>query len=290
MPIAGIVQRLEKGNNCNAFKSKPDSKGNSIILFTFLCNDMRYYLFLLLILPGLSCTRKQPPPLRIAAAANMQYAMKALGEAFAQKTGIRCEYLFASSGKLTAQITQGAPFDLFLSADLKYPRALYHAGLTIDSVRTYAYGRLILWTYRQDIQPSLELLFEDHIRHIALANPKTAPYGKAAIEVLQQIDPTGRLSPKLIYGESIAQTNHFILSGNAELGFTAKSVLYAPELEGQKGRWLEIPPSSYAPIAQGVVVLKSSSSAQCEMALRFRDFLFSAEARQILHRFGYLPK
>ncbi len=211
--------------------------------------------------------------------------MEALSRAFEKQTGVLCSYALASSGKLTAQITEGAPFDLFLSADLKYPRKLYEAGLTDGPPRIYAYGQLILWTTQADVRPQLEELFEDRIRHIALANPKTAPYGRAAQEVLQRLDKKGRLSPKYIYGESISQVNHFILSGNAQLGFTAKSVVHAPGME-KRGKWTSLDPSLYTPIAQGVVLLKGSSGPS-QAALRFRDFLFSAEARRILRNFGY---
>ncbi len=282
MTTVGIVQRMSLSNNCE----KHNQRAFRPKCFSLQKKLKPHHLLVLLVL--FSCRSHSTPSLRIAAAANMQYAIKALSLAFEKKTGIPCSYALASSGKLTAQITEGAPFDLFLSADLKYPQALYKAGLTNGPPKIYAYGELILWTKQPHIRPKLDELFREKVRHIALANPKTAPYGKAAREVLEKIDTANRLAPKLIYGESISQVNHFILSGNAQLGFTAKSIIYAPEIK-QQTKWTALDDSLYTPIAQGVVVLKGSSKPSKE-ALLFRDFLFSTEAQKILHNFGYRPQ
>jgi molybdate transport system substrate-binding protein len=235
---------------------------------------------------GISC-REQPArnTLNIAVAANMQYAMEALVKEFTQTTGISCELVVSSSGKLTAQILEGAPFHLLVSADMKYPEALNRNGKTIGPPQVYAYGKLVLWTLQDNVEPSLEVLESSAIRHIAMANPKTAPYGRAAMEVLRNSGWYEQVRDKIVYGESIAQTNQFITSRAAELGFTALSVVVAPQVEGQ-GRWSEIDPSLYAPIAQGVVVMQHPEGIQ-NQAMQFRDFLFSDRAREMLINFGY---
>ena len=224
-------------------------------------------------------------PLTIAVAANMQYAMEALAEDFTETTGIPCELVVSSSGKLTAQIREGAPFHILVSADMKYPEELYKSGLTTGPPQVYAYGKLVLWSLQDEQVPSLEMLQEARVRHVAVPNPVTAPYGKAALEVLDNTGSYEVIQEKLVYGESIAQTNQFISSRAADIGFTALSVVVAPQLKGQ-GQWVELDPALYSPIAQGVVVLRNPDEIQ-KAALAFRDYLFAVSAREILLKFGY---
>lgn len=224
-------------------------------------------------------------PLRVAVAANAQFVMESLSTAFQKQTGIRVEAIVSSSGKLTAQIQQGAPFDVFLSADLDYPRTLYQQQLTTAAPVVYAYGSLVLWTLGTlPLSADLAVLKNPAVRHIAIANPETAPYGEAAISLLkfrQLFDP---VQARIVYGESISQVNQYVLSGAAEMGITAKSVVLDPGLK-QRGHWVDLPPPGYAPIAQGVVVLKRTG--QPNEAARFVHFLQTAPARRILQRFGY---
>lgn len=222
--------------------------------------------------------------LTVATAANMQFAMTALTRAFTRQTGIDCHIVISSSGKLTAQIREGAPYDLFVSADMKYPQTLYKSGLTTGAPMIYAYGKLVLWTVKDTLPPSLQALTDPGTGHIAIANPATAPYGGAAVEVLQHAGIYDQVKDKLVYGESIAQTNQFILSGAASVGFTAQSVVLSPQMK-KKGHWIPIDPGSYAPIAQGAVVLKKEKPDQ--NAEKFYNFLFSKTARDILEQFGY---
>lgn len=231
------------------------------------------------------CQSQKTEKLTIATAANMQFAMESLIKAFTSETGIACETAISSSGKLTAQIEEGAPFDVFVSADMKYPARLFENGFSTAEPKIYAYGNLVLWSRVDGIEPSIELLSDEQIHHVALANPKTAPYGVAAIEVLTHFQLLDALAQKLVYGESISQTNQFIISKAAEIGFTAKSVVRSPQMMG-KGQWKDIDPSIYAPIAQGVVIVKHSEK-DMPAARTFYDFLFSEKARQILTDFGY---
>ncbi len=222
---------------------------------------------------------------RMAVAANMQYAIKELADRFEKDTGYSCEVILGSSGKLFAQIKEGAPYDLFLSADLTYPEALYSINLTHGPPKIYAYGTLVLWTYDADLNPSLEVLQTDSVRHIALANSKTAPYGKAAIEVLNFYGLSASLQDKLVFGESIGQTNQFITSGAADIGFTSQSVVVS-EAMNKKGRWIRINETAYTPMPQGVALIKRKISKK-QGAQAFYEYLFSSEGKDILQKFGY---
>lgn len=223
--------------------------------------------------------------LTIAGASNMQFALEEITDAFKAQTGIPCRVVSASSGKLTAQISEGAPYDILVSADVKYPDKLYTEGFTLGPPRVYAFGKLVLWTALEDIDPDLSVLSRDEIRYIAIANPKTAPYGQAALEVLQYNNLDSALQEKLVFGESIGQVNQFIRSGSAEIGFTAMSVVSASQFESI-GRWAVLDSLQYKPIEQGVVVIRQQDR-KGENALLFEDFLFSGAARAILRKYGY---
>ncbi|MFK8005519.1 MAG: molybdate ABC transporter substrate-binding protein [Saprospiraceae bacterium] len=232
-----------------------------------------------------SCEKKDSNKLRIATSANMQFAINELVKKFSEETGIDCEIIISSSGKLTAQINEGAPFDVFVSANMKYPNDLYRKGLTLGVPKIYAHGKLVLWTMKKDLIPSIQLLENKEIKHIALANPKTAPYGNASIHILNHYKIFQKLTPKLVYGESIAQVNQFVNSQVADLGFTSKSVVLSPKMI-HKGKWEEIDESIYPPISQGIVCLKNDPKKE-KLALDFSDFLFSKKGKEILNTFGY---
>ncbi|MBC7920355.1 MAG: molybdate ABC transporter substrate-binding protein [Ferruginibacter sp.] len=222
---------------------------------------------------------------KVAVAANAQFVMEKIGQAFREESGQEAQLIVSSSGKLTAQIQNGAPFDVFLSADVHYPAALHRAGLTQAAPRVYAYGTLVLWTAANlDLSKGVAVLTRAECRKIALANPKLAPYGGAAVDALTHAGLYERVRTKLVYGESIAQVNQYVLSGSASAGFTAKSVVMDPALKG-KGTWIEVDRKAYQPIAQGAVLLKGARSPA---ARKFYDFLFSARARAIFQQYGYL--
>ena len=234
---------------------------------------------------GCNGTNKESSKVTIAAAANMQYALGPIIKKFTEKTGISCDLIMGSSGKHTAQIMEGAPFDVFVSADMKYPSDLYNKGFTTAPPEIYAYGKLVLWTMVDGLPVSIKSLNDSAINHIALANPKTAPYGLAALEVLKKHGLLDSLENKLVYGESVGQTNQFIYSKSAEIGFTAQAVVLSPEMKG-KGNWALINNSDYTPISQGAVVIKQSKRNNLQ-ADKFYKFLFSDEAKIILKDFGY---
>ena len=241
--------------------------------------------FIFLLLVCISDLQVQAQPLRVAVAANAQFVMESLSEAFQKQTGVKIDAIISSSGKLTTQIQQGAPFDVFLSADMDYPNTLYQQHLTTSGPVVYAYGSLVLWTMGDvKLSPDLKLLQSPAIRHIAIANPATAPYGEAAVSLLEYKKLCDAVRPRFVFGESISQVNQYVLTGAAEVGITAKSVVLGPEMKG-RGHWIDLPPPGYIPIAQGVVVLKRTG--QMKAAEQFVQFLRSPAARRILQQFGY---
>ncbi|MEN3291747.1 MAG: molybdate transport system substrate-binding protein [Burkholderiales bacterium] len=226
--------------------------------------------------------------LTVAVAANVQYAFDDLQAAFSKETGHQIKPVYNSSGKFVAQIMNGAPFDVFLSADMEFPEKLYKEGFAAGAPKVYAYGALVLWTMKDlDLKNWQRVLAGAAVGKIAVANPKTAPYGRETINALQYFKLHDTIKPKLVFGESIAQTNQYIHSRAADAGFTAKSVVVSPEMQG-KGTWIELPKGSYQPIAQGALILKHGQQTKPEPAQQFYDFLYSAKARAIFERYGYL--
>ena len=227
-------------------------------------------------------------PLTIAVAANVKYAFDDLAIEFKKETGIEVQAVFSSAGKITSQVKSGAPFDVFLSADTEFPELLYKEGLAVTQPKVYAYGVLVLWTKKDlDLSKGLALLTDAKIQKIAIANPKLAPYGRAALQALESAKLNTAIESKLVYGESITQTTQFVDSGAADIGFVAKSLVIAPELSG-KGKWIEVPKHDYQPIAQAVVILKHGADTQAENANKFINFLFSSKARAVFEKYGYI--
>ncbi len=235
----------------------------------------------------LSCKgRQKENTILIATASNMQFAIKEIATAFTENTGIETEIIVGASGNLAAQIKEGAPYNVFLSADMKYPQFLYQNGLAKNPPEVYAYGQLILWTCQDGISADVDSLVSTKVKHIALANPDLAPYGKAALEVLKKHALTSTVQAKLVYGESIAQANQFIYSGAAEVGFTALAVVYTPKFQN-KGTWTIIPTDSYSPIAQGIILINSKEAAS-DNVRKFYNFLFEEQGKRILGKYGYI--
>lgn len=225
--------------------------------------------------------------LSVAVSANIQYAFDDIKAEFKKDSGHELQAAYNSSGKFVTQIMNGAPFDVFLSADMAYPEYLHKQGFTTAPPKVYAYGTLVLWSMKKrDLRQWQTLLSSNAIAKIALANPKTAPYGREAMRALQYYHIDDSLKSKLVFGEGISQTNQYIHSGVADLGFTAKSVVSSAEMQGQ-GTWIELPSTSYQAIAQGAVILKHGKENNPALAQELYDFLYSAKARLILQRNGY---
>ena len=234
-----------------------------------------------------SCNTSKEESLYIATAANVQFAMDTLTGIFESETGIKTNIILGSSGKLTAQILQGAPYDIFLSANMKYPAEIYNNNKALNKPEVYAHGALVLWTLKDSITPELTSLTDDKIRRIAIANPKTAPYGSAALELLINNGIYESIKHKLVYGESISQVNQFITSKTADMGFTAKSVVLSSKMRNI-GYWSELDSNDYSPIEQGAIIINTGKS-NSEQVMMFISFILSEKAKKILSEFGYTP-
>jgi len=231
-------------------------------------------------------------PLAIAAAADLVYCLADLDKEFVrQHPGADLKVTTGSSGNFFTQLQHGAPFDIFLSADVNFPRELAKAGLADPaSLTTYAIGRIVLWTMRDDLDISrgLALVKDPAVKKFAIANPDHAPYGRAAKAALEHAGLWEAAAGKLVLGENIAQTAQFVQTGNAEAGIVALSLVLAPPL-AKVGHWTEIPSDAYPRLEQGAVI--TAHGAKVPLAAAYIAFLRSPEARAILDRYGFrLPK
>lgn len=230
------------------------------------------------------------PTLTVAAASDLQAALPVIASQFEKDTGHKVTLTFGSSGNFFTQIQNGAPFDVFLSADIDYPRRLERAGIAErGTLYEYATGRLVLWTRSDsgvDVRRGLTMLVEAGVRKIAIANPAHAPYGRAAVAALRHVGVYDRVQPKFVLGENISQAAQFAQSGNAEVGVLALSLALAPALQ-RAGSYVEIPANFHAPIEQAAVVL--STSSQKGLARRFLAALKAPEAVRILQSYGFAP-
>ena len=229
--------------------------------------------------------------INIAVAANVSYAIEALKSAFKiEHPEVTVRVTLGSSGKLTAQIRNGAPYGLFMSANMRYPQALYDDNLTLTKPKVYAQGVLALFsTHEHNLTRGLNLLTDESITRIAIANPKTAPYGKAAAEALTHDDLYERLKPKFVYGESISQTLAYAVTAT-DIGIIAKSSLYSDKMKAYKEgkNWVSVDTTLYSPIEQGIVLLKYAKDEPAYRA--FYDFVLSEKAQTILKSYGYIVK
>jgi molybdate transport system substrate-binding protein len=222
----------------------------------------------------------------IAAAADLKFALEEIVAVFKQAhPGDAVDTVYGSSGKFHAQIQQGAPYDLFFSADIQYPRILAREGFAASEVKPYALGRLVLWSATRDAsRMTLADLADPAIRKIAIANPKHAPYGKRAEEALRAAGLWDRLQDRLVMGENIAQTAQYVQSGNADIGIIAQALALNKELAARGGHAL-IPDTLHQPLEQGFVVTRRA--ADSKLAQRFADHMGSPEARRIMARYGF---
>lgn len=243
----------------------------NIILFSlFLCNSL---------VAG---------DIKIAVAANVSYAIDDLKKEFNKLyPNTKVKVTLGSSGKLTAQITHGAPYQLFMSANMKYPNALYKNKIATTKPIVYAYGSLaFLSNKKQDFTKGIDFLKNKNIKKIAVANPKTAPYGIATKQALKNAGIYNDIKKKFVYGESISQTVSYAVTA-ANIGFIAKSSLFSPKMSKYKKdiNWVEVDTKLYTPISQGIVILKKAKKNKEVKA--FYTFMLSSKAKEILNNYGY---
>jgi molybdate transport system substrate-binding protein len=229
--------------------------------------------------------------LRVAAASDLQAALPELVERFERETRATVTVSFGSSGNFVAQIQNGAPYDLYLSADIDYPRQLIaskHADA--QSLYRYATGRLVLWTRREsgiDVRRGLAILRDARVRRIAMANAKLAPYGRAAEAALRRENLYDAVRDKLVIGDNISQTAQLVDSGNADVGIIALSLALGPTLRAS-GHYFEVPESAHPPIEQAAVVVAASKNK--DLANELLAYLKRPEVARLLHQFGFMTK
>lgn len=223
----------------------------------------------------------------IAAAADLKFAMDEIVTGFKKvQPGSDVEVVYGSSGKFHTQIQQGAPYDLFFSADIAYPRELARRGLAASDVKPYAVGRIVLWSSSMDAaRMTLASLTDPKITRIAIANPKHAPYGKRAEEALKAAGLWDRVQAKLVFGENISHTAQFVQSGSAQVGIIALSLAVNPEL-AKKGGYYLIPGKMHNPLEQGFVITKRAAGNA--LAKKFADYMAAKPARAVMTKYGFV--
>jgi len=239
-----------------------------------------------LILLSLSISLLKAATITIAVAANVSYAIKDLKKEFNKiYPNIKVRVTLGSSGKLTAQIKHGAPYQLFMSANMKYPKSLYRDNIATNKPAVYALGSLALFSHKKrDLSKNIELLRNNKISKIAVANPKTAPYGIATQEALQNFGIYTDIKKKFVFGESISQTVSYTVTA-ADIGIIARSSLYSKNMKKYKKEknWVAINTKLYTPIKQGIILLDDNKEVKA-----FYNFILSVKAQNIFKKYGYL--
>jgi molybdate transport system substrate-binding protein len=224
----------------------------------------------------------------VAAAADLQFAMQDVAARFQKETGKTVKLIYGSSGNFFQQIQNGAPFDIFFSANLDYPKKLDAVGLTEPGTYyQYARGKIVIWVRNEsklDLTSGMKALLDPSIKKIAVANPQHAPYGQAAVAAMQNQNVYEKVKDKFVLGENISQTASFVVSGSADVGIVALSLALSPNMK-DKGRYVEVPADEYPPIEQACVVLASSKNKQT--ARQFLSFVKTAAIADVLKTYGF---
>jgi molybdate transport system substrate-binding protein len=251
---------------------------------------MMRLLRLAVVLLSASSAFGQKKEISVAAASDLQPAMTEIAARFERQTGSKMKLSFGSSGNLFAQVQNGAPYDLFFSADVVYPKKLEAtAEIESGSLYQYATGRIVLWVPSDspiDVSKGLNIVADPAVKRLAIANPAHAPYGRAAQAALRKADLWEKVAPKLVMGENIAQTAEFVQSGNADVGIVALSLALSPSMRNE-GRYFEIAQQLYPPLRQAVVILKRAQHK--EGAEKFLEFMKTPATKSVLQQYGFAP-
>lgn len=224
--------------------------------------------------------------LLIAAASDLQFALDSIVKSFQSRHEGKIDVVFGSSGKLFEQISNGAPFDMYFSADIDYPKALQEKKLTSSEIYIYGVGRLVLWSKKIDpAEKGIHSLLLPSVRKVAVANPRHAPYGRKAVETLDFYKVHERIKTKLVYGENISQTAQFVTSGAADMGLIALSLALSPNMQREKGKYYLIPMESHQQLTQGAVITQRGKDNK--LAAAFMAFIKSETAVSVLSHYGF---
>lgn len=226
----------------------------------------------------------------VVVAANLKTAMDSIAKVYKQKNPAdNIQISYGASGKFYEQIVNGAPFDVFFSADMSYPTKLKESHFGISAIKLYAIGRIAIWSKK--IDPNIQKmnsLLDPKVKKISIANPVTAPYGAKAVESMKRTKIYNNIKSNLVYGENIAQAAQFVAFGAADIGIIALSDVLSPAMKKEHGKYYVIPQENHAPLEQGCVVLKHGKGNTT--ALRFYDYISSNKAKAILSYYGYSQK
>lgn len=224
----------------------------------------------------------------VAAAADLQFAMQDVAAKFQKETGKEVKLIYGSSGNFFQQIQNGAPFDMFFSASLDYPKKLEAGALTEPGTfYQYSVGKIVIWVpndSKLDVSSGIKSLLNPSIKKIAIANPQHAPYGQAAVAAMKKEEVYDKVADKFVLGENISQTASFVVSGSADVGIVALSLALSPSMK-DKGRYAEVPASEYPPIEQACVILSSSKNK--ETARQFLSFFKTPAVAEALRSYGF---
>jgi molybdate transport system substrate-binding protein len=248
---------------------------------------VKFFLVALILLTAfLRQSEAQSGKILIAAASDLKFALDSVIAVYSKENKVTIDVMYGSSGKLFEQLSNGAPFDIFFSADTNYPRLLKEKGLVESEIYSYGVGRIVVWSKK--IDPTLEgmnSLLSSSVKKIAMANPLHAPYGKRAEESMNHYKILDKVRSKLVYGENISQVAQFVVTGTADIGIIALSLALSPNMVKEGGKYYLIPESSHSALEQGAVIIKRGE--ENSNTRKFMIFLKSEKAIEILTKFGF---
>lgn len=252
-------------------------------------NKLLFLTTLILLLTTFNSVRAQQK-IMVVAASDLKFALDSIIKVYQERNpNKKVQVTYGSSGKFFEQIQNGAPYDIFFSADKSYPQKLKEKGLTSSNVKIYGIGRIVIWSKKTDPNTTkINSLLLPQLNKIAIANPDHAPYGKKAVESMNYYKVYDKVKNKLVFGENIAQTTQFVQLGAADIGIIALSLALSPNMKKEKGKYYIIPDKSHEPLEQGYVILKNS--ANNSDAVKFYNFIATPTAVAILKHFGFTQK
>jgi molybdate transport system substrate-binding protein len=249
-------------------------------------NRIYFKIIVIVVLTTSSAQAQQSKKIRIAAASDLKFALDSIAAVFKKSNAGIVDITYGSSGKFFEQLSNGAPFDIFFSADISYPKQLQEKKLTLSEVYSYGVGQIVIWSKKIDPEnEGMKSLLQSSIKKIAIANPTHAPYGKRAEEALVYYKILDAVKNKLVFGENISQTAQFVTTGAADIGIVALSLALSPNMKKENGKYFLIPENSHQSLVQGVVIMRHAEGN--DLAKDFLEFVKSETSAAILQHFGF---